>query len=153
MNKKEFETYIKEKVESADGFYHLTCESDPEPVLVHGYFCTDLEGQYVFGFNTHDGGSLVQLSDMHDVSEIIPVDIISKKRHEDLDDIINVQLYHGNWNEDQYMHGLANGMLLGRSTIYGGEYNPLDAPEQYLQDIRDNPPIESPIESPIEQES
>ena len=47
-----------------EGFYHITTPPEELPVLVHGYRCTDLGGQFVFGFNTHDGGGLVTLSDL-----------------------------------------------------------------------------------------
>ncbi len=45
-----------------EGYYTLTSKEEPEPVLVHGYYCTDLDNKFVFGFNTHDGGGLVTLS-------------------------------------------------------------------------------------------
>lgn len=52
------------------GYYFLSNDNEPKPVLTHGYFCTDLDGKFVFGFNTHDGGQLVELSDLLDESEI-----------------------------------------------------------------------------------
>ncbi len=65
--------------EPPEGFYYLRSPSEPEPVLVHGYKCTDLDGQFVFGFNTHDGGDLVALSDLAEDSIISPVDIVEVK--------------------------------------------------------------------------
>ena len=56
--------------------YNLYSPDEKEPVLVHGYNCTDLGGQFVFGFNTHDGSSLVKLSDLLEDSYAIKVDII-----------------------------------------------------------------------------
>ena len=58
-----------------EGYYHLINSDDPEPVLVKGYFCTDLKGEFVFGFNTYDGGGLLPLSDLSDNSIIANVDI------------------------------------------------------------------------------
>jgi len=47
-----------------EGYYYLKSPSEPEPVLVHGYHCSDLDGAFVFGFNIHDGGGLVALNDL-----------------------------------------------------------------------------------------
>ena len=61
-----------------EGFYYLTSKNEPEPVLVHGYHCSDLQGKFVFGFNTHDGGGLVLLSDLSSDSKVAPVEITIK---------------------------------------------------------------------------
>ena len=61
--------------EMEEGFYHLYSKNEKEPVLVHGYICSDLNGQFVFGFNTHDGGGLVRLNELTKDTKIIPVDI------------------------------------------------------------------------------
>ena len=61
------------EVEYKEGFYHLYNPSEEEPVLVHGYHCTDMGGEFVFGFNTHDGGNLVPLSDLGKDSRVVPV--------------------------------------------------------------------------------
>lgn len=47
-----------------EGFYYLVSDAEPDPVLVHGYRCTDMDGAFVFGFNTYDGGVLLPLSDL-----------------------------------------------------------------------------------------
>jgi len=47
-----------------EGFYFLRSPSEPEPVLVHGYFCSDMAGAFVFGFNTYDGGGLISMDDI-----------------------------------------------------------------------------------------
>ena len=62
-------------MEYEEGFYHLVSEEEPDPVLVHGYKCSDYNGQFVFGFNTHDGGGLIPLSDVKSTTRIIPVSI------------------------------------------------------------------------------
>jgi len=49
---------------------------EKEPVLVHGYNCTDMGGEFVFGFNTHDGGNLVTLAELTEETRIVPVDIV-----------------------------------------------------------------------------
>ncbi len=61
------------------GFYHLTSKEEPEPLLVHGYHCTDMDGAFVFGFNTHDGGGLLPLSDVMDSTKITAVTISEKE--------------------------------------------------------------------------
>jgi len=60
-----------------EGYYYLISKEEPEPVLVHGYKCTDLDGQFVFGFNTHDGGALVPLFDLCEDTTIIKVSVLS----------------------------------------------------------------------------
>lgn len=60
-----------------EGFYYLTNPEDPEPLLVHGYRCTDMDGQFVFGFNTHDGGALIPLFDLSEASVITKVSLVS----------------------------------------------------------------------------
>jgi len=58
-----------------EGFYYLYNPEEKEPVLVHGYRCTDMEGVFVFGFNTHDGGGLLPLSDLSEGSTVVKVNI------------------------------------------------------------------------------
>jgi hypothetical protein len=59
-----------------EGFYYL--ENKTESTLVHGYYCTDLSGVFVFGFNTHDGGGLIPLSDLTVETKIIPAEVRKK---------------------------------------------------------------------------
>ncbi len=120
-----------------EGFYYLTSDGEPEPILVHGYKCTDLDGEFVFGFNTHDGGNLVKLSDLTDDTTVTPVEILSSNHKSDLEDVIKVQCSNGNWNHDKYMHGLANGLIVAKSIVYGGEPNFLDAPDEWIGDKPD----------------
>ena len=54
-----------------EGFYHLYTPEEKEPVLVHGYKCTDMKGAFVFGFNTHDGGGLLPISDLKEDSTVV----------------------------------------------------------------------------------
>ena len=61
-----------------EGFYHLVSKEEPKPLLVHGYKCTDMGGAFVFGFNTHDGGGLLPLSDLRSDTTVTPVQVISK---------------------------------------------------------------------------
>ena len=58
-----------------EGFYHLSSKEEPEPILVHCYKRTDLGGQMVLGFNTHDGGGLIPVTDLADGSVIVAVEI------------------------------------------------------------------------------
>ena len=62
----------------AEGYYYIFSPNESEPVLAHGYHCTDLDGEFVFGFNTHDGGGLLKLSDLSETSSVVPVDIVAK---------------------------------------------------------------------------
>ena len=59
-----------------EGFYYLHPPSEPEPTLTHGYYCSDLGGRFVFGFNTHDGGGLVELSDLTSGTTVTSVAIL-----------------------------------------------------------------------------
>lgn len=56
---------------------------------------------------------------------------------QELQDIINVQCSDGNWNYDEYMHGLANGLILSMAIM--ADVNPvfLEAPEVWLKDLPD----------------
>ena len=68
----------KEKAKKAqmkEGFYYLSSPDDPEPVLVHGYKSKDMDNQFIFGFNTHDGGGFVPLSDLTEETIVTPVEI------------------------------------------------------------------------------
>lgn len=49
-----------------EGFYYLMSLDEPAPCLVHGYYCTDDGGRFVYGFNTHDGGGMVRHDDLDD---------------------------------------------------------------------------------------
>lgn len=51
-----------------------------------------------------------------------------------LDDAINIQCSHGNWNYDAYMHGMANGMIFARSCITDEDPKYLKAPKTWLID-------------------
>lgn len=61
----------------SEGFYAL--ESPEEPIcIVHGYHCTDMGGQFVLGFNTHDGGGLLPISDLNEQATLTPVEFTKK---------------------------------------------------------------------------
>jgi hypothetical protein len=47
-----------------EGYYYLKSPSENEPVLVRGYYCTDLGGEFAFGFNAYDGGGLLPISEL-----------------------------------------------------------------------------------------
>ncbi len=63
--------------EYADGFYFLYTPIEPSPVLVRHYFCSDVDA-HVFGFNIHDGGGLVLVSDLTEETTVVPVAIVEK---------------------------------------------------------------------------
>lgn len=79
----EFEERSKEAPTSfyrvhPNGFYHLTSEKEPEPILVQSYFSSDI-GCQVFGFNTYDGGGILPHWDLGDGTKVTPVKIAEKK--------------------------------------------------------------------------
>lgn len=51
-----------------------------------------------------------------------------------LRDLTQIQCSDGNWNYDEYMHGMANGMLFALSLFESGEPKYLDAPDAWLKD-------------------
>lgn len=51
-----------------------------------------------------------------------------------LRDLTQIQCSDGNWNYDEYMHGMANGMLFALSLFESGEPKYLDAPDVWLRD-------------------
>ena len=54
------------------------------------------------------------------------------KRKQDIEEVINIQKYDGNWNYDPYMHGLLNGMLMVESIANGcKEYKLYLAPKRW----------------------
>lgn len=57
-----------------EGYYYLKKPGE-EPTLVHGYHCTDLNGEFIFGFNTYDGGGYVALSGLTKDTVIVPVKV------------------------------------------------------------------------------
>lgn len=57
---------------------------------------------------------------------------------EQLEGMIKLQISDGNWNYDEYMHGLANGMILAHHIIASKEGSPVfkTAPGQWLRDLK-----------------
>ena len=58
-----------------EGFYYIQHPAETEPTLVYGYQCSDLDGEFCFGFNTYDGGGLLPALDLADGTVVIPVEI------------------------------------------------------------------------------
>jgi hypothetical protein len=54
-----------------------------------------------------------------------------EKAKTNLDALIKIQCYDGNWNYEPYMLGLLNGLLLARVTIFGGRFDPVDPPKKW----------------------
>lgn len=52
-----------------------------------------------------------------------------------LEDLIKIQCSDGNWNHDEYMHGMANGMILTLSLFKNGDVDFLEAPKVWGKDI------------------
>tara|TARA_R110002110_G_scaffold127177_4_gene305970 strand:+ start:1007 stop:1279 length:273 start_codon:yes stop_codon:yes gene_type:complete len=53
---------------------------------------------------------------------------------EALEDLLKVQCSDGNWDYDEYMHGMANGMILALSLFKAGEVKFLEAPDVWGKD-------------------
>lgn len=58
----------------------------------------------------------------------------TEKQIADLNNVTEIQCTDGNWNYDAYMQGMANGLILARAIINGGEPEFLEAPPQWLAD-------------------
>jgi len=54
----------------------------------------------------------------------------------ELQRLIDIQLTDGNWNYDQYMRGLANGLLLAMSVVNGKDPKFLEDIELYKIDFK-----------------
>lgn len=68
-----------------------------------------------------------------------------KKEIADLKDLLKVQCSNGNWNYDEYMYGMANGMILALSIFEHTEPKYLSAPKKWLKDL--SKPKSFPTES------
>jgi len=55
-----------------------------------------------------------------------------EKLKKDLQDLLDVQCSHGNWNYDPYMQGMANGMILAMSLITKDDPKFLDPPDKWI---------------------
>lgn len=59
---------------------------------------------------------------------------ILRKSVETLRDMKDVQCNSGNWNYDEYMHGMANGMIFALSLFDNKRPEYLEAPDKWLKD-------------------
>lgn len=73
-----------------------------------------------------------ELGRLHDV--IIDMKRRKEKYIEDMKDVLKVQGYDGNWNYDEYMHGMYNGMEL--MLAIAEERDPIfkEKPNEWLKD-------------------
>lgn len=62
------------------GFYFIHHPSEKEPILVRGYRSTNNGSVFGFGFNVHDGGGFLPLTDMTGEETIIPATVDSPKK-------------------------------------------------------------------------
>jgi len=58
---------------------------------------------------------------------------IADKNIQDIRKLVKVQCSDGNWNYDEYMHGMANGMILIKAIIDDVEPVYLDAPDVWVK--------------------
>ena len=62
--------------------------------------------------------------------------IVSKvKKLAELQDLLDVQCNEGNWNYSQYMHGMANGLIVAMAVLTGEEPKYLEPPETFLCEL------------------
>lgn len=54
-------------------------------------------------------------------------------RLEAIDNAVAIQCFDGNWNYNEYMRGLANGLLFAQAVMNDRDYEPLDVPENYVE--------------------
>ena len=54
---------------------------------------------------------------------------------ERLEDLLKIQCGHGNYDYDEYMFGMANGMILAHALMTGEDPEYLDRPEEWLADV------------------
>ena len=64
---------MKQEIKMKEGYYNLYNDNEPSPVVVYGYYCSDMDGQFVFGFNTCDGGGILPLKDLAEGSAVWPI--------------------------------------------------------------------------------
>lgn len=57
---------------------------------------------------------------------------MSEKQLEDLKNIHEIQGKHGNWDYDQYMHGMYNGLELALAIVEGRDPEYKSAPKKWL---------------------
>lgn len=84
-------------MEFEEGFYLLRHPNEDKPVLAHGYFCSDMGGEFVFGFNTHDGGGLISLKHVSEKTKIERVNLVPTEPTSDMTDagwMINPDRYY-----------------------------------------------------------
>ncbi len=62
------------------------------------------------------------------------VDKKHEKRLQNLRDACKVQCANGNWNYSEYMHGMANGLILAVSIFEGTNPEYKEAPKEWLKD-------------------
>ena len=84
--------------------------------------------------NSRGYGGPVELSNFKDSIHVQEVSmIISTKEYESLKNVVKIQCSYGNWNYDEYMHGMANGLILALAIIEDKEPKYLKAPKKWLR--------------------
>lgn len=58
-----------------------------------------------------------------------------KTFNEELAVIVAIQCTNGTWNYDQYMHGMANGLILAQAIVDGTVPTFLAAPKTWTKDL------------------
>lgn len=69
--------------------------------------------------------------------------LASQKRVENLNDVLKIQCGQGNWNCNEYMWGMANGLILAMSIFTDNNPQYLKKPEKWLDDLpRSKPTVQ-----------
>src|ERR1035437_57045 len=62
--------------------------------------------------------------------------ITSLLEHHQIEDLIKIQSYDGNWNYSEYMYGLLNGLICANATIDGKEAVFPKKPDKWLETLK-----------------
>lgn len=57
-----------------------------------------------------------------------------KKKKKDIQNVHNIACSNGNWNHNQYMHGMANGIICVKAIIDDEEPVYLDPPDAWISE-------------------
>lgn len=96
--------------------YLLVNEDEPENSVVYCYRNPDFRDGTVlgFGFNLAQGSGWLPLFDIVQTTVISELSIVPIDKVREL---VKTQCIDGNWDHDEYMRGLANGLILALATI------------------------------------
>ena len=89
--------------------YWITHKDGVETCLVYCYRSNDVLG---VGFNAANGGGFIPLTDLHTAEAVLDYPSYFVSKIEKIQQCHDIQGQDGNWNYDEYMRGLYNGLEL-----------------------------------------